>query len=209
MSPVAASGTDELAGKLRYVSGLRGAAALALGTWALAAPPTSADELIYGVGVYWSVEGLVVFAASLSGVTVGMNRVFALLRSLAEIVAAVVLMSLPLHAVFGPWRPGQLVLFAYVVALVVSVIALQALTAAFDFLMSARVRRRISGEWSVMASAVVSLLFGLCLVATLAAPPPQLGRGVAVVGIVGGLAVIYGAMRLRMAHHRSAPVVPS
>jgi hypothetical protein len=147
--------------------------------------------------VYWAVEGLIVLCGSLSVSMLSLNRTLLFLRSIAGVVTSLVIIGLPLEAVFGRWQPGQIMLLILVVPAVMLAITLQILAAIFDAVMSMAVRRRIPGEWSVASSALVSIVFGVALVATILVSPPVLGRGIAMVGIVGGLAVVAAALRLR------------
>jgi uncharacterized membrane protein HdeD (DUF308 family) len=199
----------EFASRLWLFSLLRGLAALTLGAWTLAMPPASPGMLMRAVAVYWVVDGLIVFCGSLAAAAVMFNRVFLLLRALAGIITALVLLGLPLEEAFGPYRPGQMMLLLFVVPAVVLAIGLQVLGAVFDLLVCLEVRRRIPGEWSVGLSAVLSIVFGVFLVGVILAPPPVLGRGVGTVGVIGGLAVIVGALRLRPARDASVPAIPS
>ena len=198
----------DLASRLWLISLLRGLAALALGASALAMPPSSAGMLMRAVGVYWVVDGLVVFGGSLASASLVFNRVLMLLRALAGIITALVLLVLPLAEAFGPYRPGQMMLLLFVVPAVVLAIGLQVLGAVFDLLICLEVRRRIPGEWSLALASTLSIVFGVFLVSVILAPPPVLGRGVGTVGLVGGLAVVVGALRLRPARDPSLSALP-
>ena len=198
----------DLAGRLWCLSLLRGLAAITLGAWVLAVPPSSPGMLIRAVAVYWVVDGLVVFGGSLAAASLMFNRVFLVLRALAGIITALVLLGLPLSEAFGPYRPGQLMLVLFVVPAVVLAIGLQVLGAVFDVLVCLEVRRRIAGEWSLAVSSALSIVFGLFLVGVILAPPAVLGRGVGTVGLLGGLAVIVGAVRLKPARDPSLSALP-
>jgi uncharacterized membrane protein HdeD (DUF308 family) len=200
--------TSALAATVRRVSLLRGLAAVALGGYLLMVPPTSWGALARTVAVYWAVEGLIILWGSLSAPILSLNRTLLLLRSVAGIVTSLVTVGLPLQAAFGGWQPGQLMLLILVLPLVLLAIALQILAAIFDIVMSMAVRRHIPGEWSLALSAVISIVFGVALVAVILAPPAVLGRGIGAVGIVGGFAVIAGAVRLRPAAHSSLRAMP-
>jgi len=197
----------ELAVKLRALGLLRGLAALSLGAWVLAMPPSSVGMLTRAVAVYWVVDGLTVFGGSVS-VPLSFNRFFLGLRGMAGVVTAVVLLVLPLAEAFGPYRPGQLLLLIVVVPAVVLAVGLQVLAAVHDLLVCFEVRRRIAGEWSVGLSAALSMVFGVLLVGAMLAPPAVLGRGVGAVGVAGGLAVIIGSLRLRPERDPSLSALP-
>jgi uncharacterized membrane protein HdeD (DUF308 family) len=197
----------QLAGTLWLVSLLRGVAALALGGYVLAVPPTSPGGLARAVAVYWVVEGLIVLGGSLSTPGLSLSRMRLLLRSVA-VVMALAMVALPLQRVFGPWEPGQIMLLLLVLPLVLVAIGFQILAAIFDIVVSVAVRRHIAGEWSLGLAAAISIVFGVALVVAIFAPPAVLGRGVGVVGIAGGLAVIAGAVRLRPSAAPSLPAMP-
>jgi len=197
-----------LAGKLWPLSLLRGVAALVLGAWVLTAPPSSPGMLMRAVAAFWVVDGLAVFGGSLAASTLMFNRVFLILRALAGIVTAVVLLGLPLSEAFGPYKPGQMVLLLFVVPSVVVSIGFQVLAAVFDLMVSLEVRRHIPGEWTLALASAISIVFGVLLVSVILAPPSVLGRGVGAVGVIGGLAIVLGALRLRLARDPSLSALP-
>jgi len=197
-----------LAGKLWPLSLLRGVAALALGAWVLTVPPSSPGMLMRAVAAFWVVDGLAVFVGSLTATTLMFNRVFLILRALAGIVTAAVLLGLPLSEAFGPYKPGQMALLLFVVPVLVVSIGFQVLAAVFDLMVSLEVRRYIPGEWTVALASALSIAFGVLLVGVLLARPTVLGRGVGAVGVIGGLAVVLGALRLRPARDPSLSALP-
>jgi len=197
----------ELAARVWGLSLARGLAALGLGIWVLAFPPSSPGMLTRAVAVFWVVDGLIVFGGSLTA-SLMFNRMLLLLRAVAGLITAIVLLALPLSDAFGPYRPGQILLLLFVVPAVILAIALQILGAVVDLLVCLEVRRRIAGEWSLGLSAALSIVFGLLLVGAIMAPPAVLGRGVGLVGIVGGLAVVVGALRLRPTGDPSLSALP-
>ena len=197
-----------LAAKLWPLSLVRGVAALALGAWVLAAPPSSPAMQMRAVAAFWVVDGLAVFGGSLATATLMLNRVFLILRALAGIVTAIVLLALPLSEAFGPYKPGQMLLLLFVVPSVVVSIGFQVLAAVFDLMVSLEVRRHIPGEWTLPLASALSIVFGLLLIGVIVAQPPVLGRGVGALGVIGGLAIILGALRLRPAGDPSLSALP-
>lgn len=197
----------EVASKLWWPSLLRGIAAVVLGVWILAVPPATPAELTHAIAVYWVIDGLLILIAGLSAAPLALRRLFLVLRAVAGIITALVILGLPLSAVFGAWEPGQIMLLVVVLPLVVCAIVLQALAAIFDLLMSLEVRRHLSGEWSIALSAVLSILFGIGLLAILLVPPAVLGRGLGSIAVLGGVGVIAGALRLRPTRNPSLTVI--
>jgi uncharacterized membrane protein HdeD (DUF308 family) len=200
--------TADLAGRLWPVSLVRGLAALLLGMWVLASPPPSAGLLMRAVALFWIVDGVAVFGGSLAVASLMVNRLLLMLRGLAGIVTAVVMLALPLVDAFGPYKPGQLTLLLFVIPAVIIAIGLQVLGAVFDLFVCLEVRRLIPGEWTHSLSAAMSIVFGALLVAVILVQPPVLGRGVGAVGLVGGLAVVVGALRLRPSRDPSLSALP-
>jgi uncharacterized membrane protein HdeD (DUF308 family) len=198
----------ELAARLWPISLFRGLAAIGLAAWVLTVPPATQAGLLRAVAAFWLVDGLIMLVGGLGTARLALNRMFILLRSLAGIIGAVILFALPLNVVFGGWEPGQFVLLLIVVPLVIGAIGLQILAVIFDVLICFEVRRRIPGEWSLALASALSILFDFGLVIMLLVPPPVLGRGVGAAGIIGGIAIIMGALRLRPSRDTSLPAFP-
>src|SRR5258705_2511051 len=97
----------ELTAKIWGLSLARGLAALALGAWVLAAPPSSAGMLTRAVAIFWVVDGLVVFGGSLTA-SLMFNRMLLLLRAVAGLSTAVGLLALPLSEAFAPYPAAQI-----------------------------------------------------------------------------------------------------
>lgn len=190
----------ELAAKLCWVALLRGLAALALGVYLLSRAETSPPALARAVAVYWIVDGAAALWASVVAARVATKKMLLIVRTVVAIAAALFMLGLPLRESFGAWRPGQLLIFVWTLALVLAVIALQVILAAtFDVLVSHEVRRRIPGEWSLLVAASLSIVLGVLVAASFLAQPAVLGSGLGVAGVAGGLGLIVGAVRLRTA----------
>jgi uncharacterized membrane protein HdeD (DUF308 family) len=188
----------DLAAKLWRVSLLRGLVALGLGAYVVSRPITSSSTLAHVVAVYWIVDGLVALWASLFAAALATNRVFLVIRGVAGIGAALLLFVLPLDEIFGPWRPGQIMLLILTMAPALTAISLQiVMTAAIDLLIGLEVRRRIPGEWSLLLGAALSIVLSALVAAAFFAPPTVLWRLLGAVGLVGGLSLVAGAFRLR------------
>jgi len=188
----------DLAAKLWRVSLLRGLMALALGAYVVSRPISSSATLVHVVAVYWILDGLVALWASLFAAALATNRVFLVIRGAAGIGAALLLFVLPLDEIFGPWRPGQIMLLILTMAPALTAISLQiVMTAAIDLLIGLEVRRRIPGEWSLLLGAALSIVLSALVAAAFFAPPTVLWRLLGPVGLVGGLSLVAGAFRLR------------
>jgi uncharacterized membrane protein HdeD (DUF308 family) len=195
--------SSDLAGKLWRVSLLRGVVALGMGVYVLSRPISSPAALAWVVSAYWIFDGLVALWASRFAASLETNRTLLLVRGAVGIVAAVVLFRLPLGEIFGPWQPGQIMLFIFSMVPALTALALQIIMAAtIDLLIGLEVRRRIAGEWSVVLGAAVSILLsGLVAVGFLGFSAAVPGRLLAVVALAGGLGLVAGAFRLRAFHN--------
>jgi uncharacterized membrane protein HdeD (DUF308 family) len=192
--------STDLAGKLWRASLLRGLVALALGAYVLARPIGSPAGLVRIVSVYWICEGLVALWASGFAATLRHTRGMLVLRGVAGLVTGLLLLGLPLEQIFGPWRPGQLMLFLLTMVPALTAIGLQIVMAAtIDLLIGLEVRRRISGEWSVALGAVVSMVLGGLAGAAFVVIPAVTGRLLGVACVGGGLGLVAGSIWLRAA----------
>jgi uncharacterized membrane protein HdeD (DUF308 family) len=188
----------DLAGKLWRASLLRGLVALALGAYVLSRPIGSPAGLVQIVSVYWICDGLVALWASRFAATLKHTRALLVVRGVAGLVTGVLLLGLPLDQIFGPWRPGQLLLFLLTMVPALTAIGLQVVMAAtIDLLIGLEVRRRIPGEWSLALGAVLSIVLGGLASAGFLVIPTVTGRLLGVVCVGGGLGLVAGSIRLR------------
>jgi uncharacterized membrane protein HdeD (DUF308 family) len=188
----------DLAGKLWRASLVRGLVALALGAYVLSRPIGSPAGLVRIVSVYWICEGLLALWASRFAVTLRHNRARLVTRGVVGIVTGAILLGLPLDEIFGPWRPGQVMLFLLTMVPALTAIVLQIVMAAtIDLLIGLEVRRRIPGEWSVALGAVVSIVLGGLASVGFLAIPAVTGRLLGVVCLAGGLGLVAGSIWLR------------
>jgi uncharacterized membrane protein HdeD (DUF308 family) len=188
----------DLAGKLWRASLLRGLLALVLGAYVLSRPIDSPAGLVRIVSVYWICDGLVALWASRFAATLKHNRVLLVVRGVAGLVTGALLLGLPLDQIFGPWRPGQIMLLILTMVPALTAIGLQILMAAtIDLLIGLEVRRRIPGEWSVALGAVVSIVLGGLASVGFLAIPAVTGRLLGVVCLAGGLGLVAGSIWLR------------
>jgi uncharacterized membrane protein HdeD (DUF308 family) len=196
--PATTLSSIDLAEKLWRASLLRGLVALALGAYVLSRPIGSPAGLVRIVSVYWICEGLVALWASRFAATLKHNRALLVVRGVAGLVIGVILLGLPLDEIFGPWQPGQLMLFLLTMVPALTAIALQIVMAAtIDLLIGLEVRRRIPGEWSVALGAVVSIVLGGLASAGFLVIPAVTGRLLGVACLGGGLGLVAGSIWLR------------
>ena len=200
MSSAAARRTTpepDLLARLWWAGLLRGSTALALGGYIASQTPSSSAAVARTSAAYWVVDGLVTMWASASIATLTLNRLVLLLRGCLAVGAGLVIFGLPLGDVFGRWHPGQLLILLSTATLLLAVIALQIVAGAFDVHICLAIRRRIPGEWSVALGAALSVVLGVIVAATLAAPPALLGRTLAPSAMAAGFGILTRTARLR------------
>jgi uncharacterized membrane protein HdeD (DUF308 family) len=193
------AGSRSLAAKLWPLTLLRGLVALALGAYALSRPidPPALARL---VSVYWIFDGVVALWASRFAATLAANRVFLAVRGAVGIVAAVLLLGLPLADIFGPWRPGQLMLFLVTLTPALVAVGVQIVMAVtIDMVIGLEVRRRIPGEWSIALGAVLSIALGALVAGCFIGFSTVPGRALGPIAVAGGLGLLAGAFRLKPA----------
>jgi uncharacterized membrane protein HdeD (DUF308 family) len=189
---------NQLAGHLRPLILLRGLAALVLGACGFLVAIPSPAVLVRGIALYWLLDGLCTLWTAFFVQMFATRKPLLILRGGVGIGAAVVTAALPLLEVYGHWRPGQLILLIFTVGFVLVLIVLQiALAALIDVPVGLEVRRHVAGEWSVLLAAILSIVLSLLAGIGFARLPVNLAPGLGVIGVIGGCALIAGALRLR------------
>ncbi len=188
--------TQALVSTLSRVALARGVAAVAIGAYVLGRMPMSRAEIARAIALYWIVDGAVVLSSTRLAASLTVSPVLVLLRGIVAIAAGLAIFGLPLDAVFGPWRPGHVLIVTTVTAMAFCVIALQILAATVDGLVRRAVRRHIPRDWSVTLGAALSVALALGAAATFAMSPTALALGVGAVSLGAGLALLAGAVIL-------------
>jgi uncharacterized membrane protein HdeD (DUF308 family) len=175
---------------------MRGITSFALSAYVTSQQPVPAPDVARAIAVFWIVDGLVILWASGRAEVLALSRTVFVLRGVIAIVAGVVILGLPLGAVFGPWRPGQTLLLMLVSGVVLVLIGFHIAAGAFDVVITREIRRRIPGEWSFALGAAFSVALGAVVAATFAVSPLLLGYVLSAIPIVVGFALFVGAARL-------------
>ncbi len=159
-----------------WVVALRGLAAIVFGILTLIWPGVTLTVLVLLFGAYAIVDGILSLYVAVRS---GGNHVWApLLEGIVGIVAGLV-------AFFLPGLTALALLFV--------IAAWAILTGILEVIGAVRLRRVISNEWMLIFSGVLSVIFGLVLIA-------QPGAGaLAVVWLIGIYAVIFGIAMLGLA----------
>jgi uncharacterized membrane protein HdeD (DUF308 family) len=154
---------------------IRGIAAVIFGLSALLLPGITLGVLVVLFAAYALVDGIFAIVAAVSGAGRGGNWGEMLLLGILGIIASVVAMTYP----------------AMTAVALLYVIAIWAVVTGFvEIWSAARLRRVITGEWKLVVSGIISVLFGIAL---LAFPGPGL---LAVLWIIGAYGLIFGAMMI-------------
>jgi uncharacterized membrane protein HdeD (DUF308 family) len=185
---VAADSLRRVIRKTWWVPLLQGVAALIIGLLLFARPGATLVALTMFLGAYWLVGGLFDIVGAVSRRDSDRHWVLALLSGILGVVVGFLLL-------------GQPILGAIVTSLVmVSLLAIGAiLSGIFDIAWAVRVRNQIQGEGWIILLGVLSVLLGLMLLASPLLSAAALVQFAAILAVVGGIALIVTAFRLRRA----------
>jgi uncharacterized membrane protein HdeD (DUF308 family) len=185
---VAADSLRRVIRKTWWVPLLQGVAALIIGLLLFARPGATLVVLTMFLGAYWLVGGLFDIVGAVS-------------RRDSDKHWALALVSGILGVVVGFFLLGQPILGAIATSLaLVSLLAIGAiLSGIFDIAWAVRVRNEIQGEGWIILLGVLSVLLGLMLLASPLLSAAALIQFAAILAVVGGIALIITAFRLRSA----------
>lgn len=162
---------------------LRGLCAIVFGVLALVWPGVTVMTLVIMYGAFALIDGVLALIAAIKGGAPA-PRWWLALVGLIGIVAGVLTFL---------W-PG---ITALVLLLLIA--SWSIVSGVFQIIGAIRLRKEIDDEWLLIASGVVSVLFGIILVLR-----PQVGA-VALISVIGAFAIIYGALligfSLRLRRH--------
>jgi uncharacterized membrane protein HdeD (DUF308 family) len=157
---------------------LRGVAAVVFGILTLVLPVLSLAALVLLYGAYVVVEGLFNVAAAIVGRQAERPRWVLLVEGLVSIAAGVITFVFPTLTA---------------VALLYVIAAWAVVTGALEIAAAVRLRRRVRGEWALLMSGVLSVIFGVLL----AIFP---GAGALALALwIGAYAVVFGALLVALA----------
>jgi uncharacterized membrane protein HdeD (DUF308 family) len=160
-----------------WLLALRGALGIAFGVIAFLAPGAALLAIAIWYGAYAFVDGILAIAAAVSGHAPGGRWGSLLIVGLLGVAAGVI-------TFFYPGITALALLY---------VMAFWAVaTGVFEVMAAVRLRRYIAGEWLLALSGVLTILFGLALVAM-----PLAGL-LAVAWLVGFYAVFFGVLQLAL-----------
>jgi uncharacterized membrane protein HdeD (DUF308 family) len=173
-----------------WVVGLRGLAAIVFGILAIALPGVTLAVLILLFGAYALIDGILdIFHAFRGGAS---HRILLLVEGIVGVLAG-------LAAFFWPGLTALVLLY---------IIAFWAIvTGVLEIIEAIRLRRVISNEWALIIGGILSVLFGILLVAMPGTGALALVLIIGVYAIIFGIALLGLAWRLR-AHSHGATSAP-
>jgi uncharacterized membrane protein HdeD (DUF308 family) len=171
---------------------VRGVVAVLFGLMALVWPDVTVLVLVLLFGAYSLVDGVFGLVSAVLGDRSAMgNRAWLAVESVAGVLIGVVTFA---------WPQATTLVLLWLIA------AWAVVTGVVEVVAAVRLRREIQGEWVLALSGVLSVLFGIALVAW-----PATGA-LALVTLIGAFAIVYGLalvmLSLRLRRLRSERTVP-
>lgn len=198
--------TRELSRTLGRIGVVRGITAFALGAYIFVQEPASAAVVARMSAAYWIVDGLAALRAARFADALALSRMVFLLRGGIALASGVIVLGLPLGVVFGPWQPGQGLLFVLVTAVMLGAVGCQLGAGAFDVLIWLALRRRVAGGWSWMLGGAFSAALAVVAASIFVVPAVVVGRFASIAAMVAAFGFVVGAVTA--GDHRTARVVP-
>jgi uncharacterized membrane protein HdeD (DUF308 family) len=168
---------------------LRGMLALLLGVIAFALPGITLGALVIVFGAYALTDGIVAIIGAYRASKAHERWGVLLVEGLAGIVAAAVTIM---------W-PG---ITALTLVLLIGAWAIS--TGIFEIVAAVKLRKYISGEWLLLLSGIVSILFGLLVVILPLAGALAIAFCIGVYSMIFGVLLISLGFRLRMVTHSTS-----
>jgi uncharacterized membrane protein HdeD (DUF308 family) len=167
---------------------LQGVAALIIGLMLFTRPGATLVALTIFLGAYWLVGGIFDIVGAVSRRESDRHWAFELASGILAVLVGLFLLGRP-------------ILGAIATSLaVVTLLAIGAiLSGIFDIAWAVRVRNEIQGEGWIILLGVLSVLLGLTLLASPLLSVAALAQFAALLAIIGGIALIITAFRLRSA----------
>jgi uncharacterized membrane protein HdeD (DUF308 family) len=165
---------------------LRGVFAVIFGLLALIWPGITVLVLVALFGAYCLVDGVIAIGTALfGGAAAAGRRVWLVVEGIAGVVAGIITFA---------W-PGITTL------VLLWLIAFWALvTGVMEIVVAIRLRRELQGEWLLILSGALSVLFGLLLIIWPASGALALVTLIAIYALIFGVALIGLGLRLRRVH---------
>ena len=167
---------------------LRGVVAILFGLAALLRPGIALEALILLFGAYALVDGVFSIVGVFGGARGGMPRWLLLLEGIAGIVAGVIAFVLPVLTAFTLY-------FLIIVWAIVTGVA--------EISTAIRLRREIEGEWAMILSGAISILFAVVLLVSGVIGIFTLVWVIGIYAVAFGILLLITAFRVRGRDDRS------
>ncbi|HWQ18945.1 MAG TPA: HdeD family acid-resistance protein [Methanotrichaceae archaeon] len=168
---------------------LEGIAALIIGLLFLAAPVFTLLAAVSFLGAYWFVIGVL---AIISMFVDRSNLGLKLIVGILGIIAGIAVLEYP--AISAIVVPATLILYIAILGVFLGLVSLY--------------RAASSRAWGHAVTGIISILFGLLIIANPLAAVMALPYVLGIIGVIGGIITIAGALSLRSAH-RHFEAVPA
>lgn len=165
---------------------LRGLAALFLGILLITRPGIAVIALVFWMGAYWLVDGVMTVITAIRGRTHADGWGWGLFFGAVSAVAGLFVMSAPaLSAVFTATFLVYLLAFSAIVSGISEIVT------------GIRLRKEIDDEWAMLLGGGLWLLLGICLLSRPLLSAVVLVQIIAVFSIVGGIVLLGLAWKAR------------
>lgn len=177
----------ELIASTWWVPLTQGIVALMLGIWAFTRTGQTLATILFLFGLYWLINGIFTVIAAVSG-RIQQYRTWQLVGGILSIVAGS-------FAVSQPFMAG-----IFSASLVGTLIGLSSIFSGITQILVGRMVMRTLGadwSWSNFFHALLNIIFGIIVIANPVMTVTILIQIFAMIAIVGGLALLYSAWRIR------------
>lgn len=165
---------------------LRGIFLVVLGIVFLTSPAASLTLVIWFLGVYWFIDGIVTLVKSLTGRKTNKNWGWGIFVGIISIIAGLVVFS---HPAASALLTSTFLLYFLGFAAMISGIS--------SIVTGISLRKKISNEWSMVLGGVISFLFGLFLVGSPLVALLVFIYTLGIVAIIGGIMFVVDAFVIR------------
>lgn len=180
---------DAMRGVVRktwWIPLIQGIAAAIIGVLLLTNPATTLISIALFLGAYWLVGGIFDIIGAFTRRNADKGWLWSLLAGIISIIAGLFLISQPVAG--AVILPVTLTLLIGAGAIVSGI---------FNIIWAIRARNEIQGEGWLILWGILSILFGIYVLLNPGASAVALVLAIAILGIVGGIAMVIFAFRLR------------
>lgn len=180
---------DTMRGVVRktwWIPLIQGIASAIIGVLLLTNPATTLISIALFLGAYWLVGGIFDIIGAFTRRNADKGWLWSLLAGIISIIAGLFLISQPVA--------GAIIL---PVTLTLLIGAGAIVSGIFNIIWAIRARNEIQGEGWLILWGILSILFGIYVLLNPGASAVALVLAIAILGVVGGIAMVIFAFRLR------------